>query len=157
MRAEHLGKSEWNENYAPIPENYHMLPMSKDALVVPPWLTFDMVLSQHKAGQFQIASMIANQLQLPLISMEHRLPMPNNPGEVATTKNMIGDINVFVSEHQRTEWGFTEDFGEVNHTGIDLDVFRPPEEDFEREPWALSVVNDWIIETGAVASHFGVR
>jgi hypothetical protein len=77
--------------------------------------------------------------------MEHRLPMPDTrEGEIAAGQSMIGDMNVFVSEHQRTEWGFPEDFGEVNHTGIDLDVFRPPEEDFKREPWALSVVNDWI-------------
>jgi len=118
--------------------------MSSQELVVPPWLSFDMILSQHKAGQFQIANEIAQQLQLPLISMEHRLPMPDNPGEIAAGASLIGDINVFVSEYQQQAWGFPQDFGYVNHTGIDTDMFIPPKEDFKREPWALSVVNDWI-------------
>jgi len=145
IRTEALVKTDWNEKYAPVPENYSLLPKSKDTLVVPPWLSFDMILSQHKAGQFQIASEISRQLQLPLISMEHRLPMPDgDPGEVAAGQSMLGDVNVFVSEYQRTAWGFPADFGVVNHTGIDTRVFVPPTEDFKREPWALSVVNDWI-------------
>jgi len=139
------GIKDWNDSYAPLPENYHLLPESRDMLVVPPWLEFDMVLSQNKAGQFQIAQQIALQLQLPLISLEHRLPMPElSRGQRAMAASLRGDVNVFVSEHQRDEWGFEEDFGEVNHTGIDTDLFCPPDEDYEREPWALSVVNDWI-------------
>jgi glycosyltransferase involved in cell wall biosynthesis len=104
-----------------------------------------MVLSQNKAGQFQIAEQLAKQLQLPLISMEHTLPMPQwGAGQRALAASMQGDTNVFVSEHQRTEWGFPEGFGEINYTGIDLELFHPPETPHQREPWALSVVNDWI-------------
>lgn len=147
IRAAGLVKQGWNTDYAPIPDNYTMLPMSKDSLVVPPWLSFDMILSQHKAGQFQIAQQISKQLQIPLISMEHRLPTPGaGHGEKSQAYAMQGDINVFVSEYQREAWGFDEDFGEVNYTGIDTDVFVPPtgDCDYQREPWALSVVNDWI-------------
>lgn len=143
MRA--AGIKDWNMDFAPVPDNYHLLPMSQDTLQVPPWLSFDMVLSQNKAGQFQIAQNIARQLQLPLISMEHTLPMPDwGMGQRALASSMVGDVNVFVSEHQRDAWGFPEDFGVVNHTGINLDVFKPPSAEFEREPWALSVVNDWV-------------
>ncbi len=145
IRVQALVKQDWNTKYAPVPDNYCLLPMSQDTLVVPPWLSFDMILSQHKAGQFQIASEIARQLQLPLISMEHRLPMPDNgPSEITVGRSMLGDVNVFVSEYQRQAWGFPEEFGFVNHTGIDTDVFVPPDNDYVREPWALSVVNDWI-------------
>jgi len=139
------GIKDWKESYAPVPDNYHLLPMSQDTLVVPPWLTFDMVLSQNKAGQFQIAQEIGRQLQIPLISLEHTLPMPDwSSGQRAVMASLQGDTNVFVSEHQRDEWGFPKDFGEVNHTGIDIDMFCPPDDNYEREPWALSVVNDWI-------------
>ncbi len=145
IRTSRLSKSEWNTSYAPIPDNYTMLPMANDSLVVPPWLSFDMILSQHKAGQFQIAHEIANQMCLPLISMEHRLPNPDNVvEEISSAQNMVGDVNVFVSEYQQEAWGFDNDFGFVNHTGIDTNVFTPPKEDFQRQPWALSVVNDWI-------------
>jgi len=139
-----LVKQSWNENYAPVPENYTLLPVSTDTLVVPPWLAFDMILSQHKVGQFQIAHEVARQLQIPLISMEHRLPMPDDPSEVAIAQSMVGDLNVFVSEYQQQAWGFPDDFGMVNHTGIDTEMFTPPDNDYVRESWALSVVNDWI-------------
>ncbi len=142
-----LAKSDWNTNYAPVPENYTILPISEDTLTVPPWLAFDMILSQHKAGQFQIASQIARQLQIPLISMDHRLPAPGSEvREIAAAQSMIGDVNVFISEYQRAAWEFPDDFGTINYIGIDTNMFvpPPPERDFKREPWALSVVNDWI-------------
>jgi len=145
IRTSSLVKQDWNTNYAPVPSNYHLLPMSTNTLTVPPWLSFDMLLSQHKAGQFQLGAEICRQLRLPLISMEHRLPMPDDmAAQQAQAVGLQGDVNVFVSEYQRTAWGFDEDFGEVNHTGIDTDVFTPPDNDFVREPWALSVVNDWV-------------
>jgi len=97
IRTSALVKQDWNESYALVPENYCLLPMSPDALRVPPWLSFDMILSQHKAGQFQIAHEVARQLQIPLISMEHRLPMPHNTrAEIAAAQYMLGDVNVFV-------------------------------------------------------------
>lgn len=139
------GIKDWNTNYAEVPENYHLLPDSVDTLVVPQWVSFDMVLSQNKAGQFQMAQQIAQQLQLPLISLEHTLPMLEwDEARRSIAAELQGDVNVFVSEHQRNEWGFPNDFGEINYTGIDLDLFRPPEQSVRREPWALSVVNDWI-------------
>jgi len=138
------GVKDWKTVYAPIPDNYHLLPMSHESLAVHPWLSFDMVLSQNKAGQFQIAKQVADQLQLPLISLEHTLPMPQyTAAQRAQVASMQGDVNVFVSEHQCKEWGYPKGFGEINYTGIDLDVFKP-NPDIQREPWALSVVNDWV-------------
>jgi glycosyltransferase involved in cell wall biosynthesis len=140
------GIKDWDYTHGDVPENYHLLPMSTDSLVVPPWLTFDMVLSQDKVGQFQMGAEIARQLQLPHINIEHTLPMPDwDVGRKAQWTTSHGDTNVFVSEYQREAWGFPDDFGFVNHTGIDLDAFRPPEDpDWKRENWALSVVHDWI-------------
>ena len=60
----------------------------------------------------------------------------------AQAREMTGDIDVLVSEYGREAWGFPEDHGEVNHTGLDLEMFKPL--GMEREKVVLSVVNDWI-------------
>jgi len=131
---------EWKTHYAPVPDNYHLLPVS-EGLELPPWVDFDMILSQNKVSQFRIAQIVAHQLHIPLINLEHTLP-PNEwtPGKIANFRSLQGSINVFVSEYQKQMWGID---GIVNPTGIDTDVFCPPTTP-EREPWALSVVNDWI-------------
>ncbi len=132
---------DWNTDYAPIPENYHLLPKTRDTLIVPPWVEFDAIISQNKACQFHMADRIAKQLQLPLISLEHTLP-PNewSPHQIQAQASLRGDINVFVSEYQKDRWGLD---GTIIHTGIDVGLFCPPDKQ-ERGQWALSVVNDWI-------------
>jgi glycosyltransferase involved in cell wall biosynthesis len=130
---------DWNTNYAAVPSNYTLLPVSDSSLILPVWIVPDLILSQHKAGQFQIAQNIARQLKIPHISLEHRLP--TNKQEAASVQGLLGDTNVFVSEYQAEQWQV--DNCEINHTGIDTDLFIPPITP-QRQPWALSVVNDWI-------------
>lgn len=135
------GGKDWKTHYAPVPANYQLLPITRSGLSLPPWVDFDMVLSQNKASQFRIAQDIAHQLHIPLVNLEHTLPQQEwTPGRIASFQHMQGSINVFVSEYQKQMWGLD---GIVNPTGIDTDVFCPPDTP-NREPWALSVVNDWI-------------
>ncbi len=56
---------------------------------------------------------------------------------------MQGDINVFISDYSKGEWGFNDvpNSTTVNH-GIDTDLFTPG--NLERKPHILSVCNDWI-------------
>jgi glycosyltransferase involved in cell wall biosynthesis len=101
------------------------------------------VWSQNKFGQFTVAQQIANQLQVPLISLEHTLPMPDwNDTQLFSHRQMRGDINIFISAYSRERWGWKEDEAEVIHHGIDTHTFAPA--DVEREDWAFSCVNDWI-------------
>ena len=141
-RAE--GIKDWNTNYGKIPDNYLLLNSTKKERQVPLHLDFDLVLSQNKFGQFQIASQIANTLHLPLVSLEHTLPMPHWTGEVLSSiRDMRGDVNLFISEYSLSRWGW-EDRNDtfVIHHGIDTELFKPSKD--ERENHALSVVNDWI-------------
>jgi hypothetical protein len=137
------GIKDWKRVYAPIPDNYTLLNPQKGEFQLPPWVDFDMVLSQNKVGQFQIAKKLADILRVPLISMEHTLPQPNySESQIKTNRDMRGDIDVFVSEYGRRAWGYPDNHGVVNHTGVDTDMFRPL--GLERESTCLSVVNDWI-------------
>ena len=141
-RAE--GIKDWNKNYGEIPDNYLLLNSSKKERQVPLHLDFDLVLSQNKFGQFQLARQIADTLNLPLVSLEHTLPMPHWTEEVLSSlQNMRGDINLFISKYSLSQWGW-EDRGDtfVIHHGVDSELFKP--DNNERENHALSVVNDWI-------------
>jgi len=63
----------WSHQYGKIPNNHVLLP--KETL--PLDVTFDLVLSQNKFGQFAIAHKLARSLGIPLVNLEHTLPPPD--------------------------------------------------------------------------------
>jgi glycosyltransferase involved in cell wall biosynthesis len=136
----------WNEKFAPIPENYHILDGRKMGGQLPLHVDIDLVLSQNKWGQLEPLSIIARQLQVPLITLEHTLPAPNMVGKGVQKyiQNMKGDLDIFISEYSIDKWGWKRgDTVEVVHHGIDTDLFKP-NPNIEREDLVCSVVNDWI-------------
>lgn len=141
-------KDSWNTNYGDPPSNYMLLDKRLGDKQIPIDVDFDLVLCQNKFGQFQIGSAIARQLSLPIIALEHTLPLPMwDEGRREAMKNMRGDINVFISSFSIPEWGFNEDDEDVRvikHC-VNSDMFKPDElGNISRENRILSVVNDWI-------------
>ena len=139
------GIKDWNTNYGDVPDNYVLLDPSKDMDQIPKYVDFDIILSQNKAGQFQIAKQLSEQMHVPLLSLEHTLPFPQwGEGILEAMREMRGQFNVFISEFSIDSWGWKtgNDTGVVHH-GIDTDQFKP-DDSIEREDHALSVVNDWI-------------
>jgi glycosyltransferase involved in cell wall biosynthesis len=147
------GIKDWNRTYSPLPDNYHLLdPTLKDAQI-PADIDFDLVLSQNKFGQYQIARRLADALHLPLVSLEHTLPVPGWPeSRLQLLRTMRGDIDVFIAEYSRAAWGWGEEAAVIHH-GIDTEVFRPVS-GLERAPHFLSVVNDWINRDWACGYRF---
>ena len=141
-RAE--GIKNWNTNYGEIPKNYHLLNPDLNEKQIPLFLDFDLVMSQNKFGQFQFAKTISEVLHLPLLSLEHTLPMPEWDLQIRQDlKQMRGDINVFISEYSIGQWDWEQKNDTfVVHHGVNTDLFKP--KDFPRENRILSVVNDWI-------------
>jgi hypothetical protein len=135
---------DWNYAYRTLPSNYTLLNPLKGPAQIPNDLDFDLVLSQNKFGSFQLLKQFADAWHLPLISLEHTLTHPTwTPTQLENLKAMRGDVNVFISEYSRKEWGWGENEALVVHHGIDTECFAP-RNDFQREPHLLSVVNDWI-------------
>tara|TARA_Y100001937_G_scaffold86535_1_gene117057 strand:- start:278 stop:1297 length:1020 start_codon:yes stop_codon:yes gene_type:complete len=133
----------WVKDYGPVPQNTTLLNEGKGDEQLPLNLDIDIVLSQNKFGQFEIATQLAEALDVPLISLEHTLPHTSwSPEQVAMLKEMRGDINVFISEYSRYLWGWNEGEALIVHHGIDTNLFSPS--NVEREERVLSVVNDWI-------------
>ena len=135
------GIKEWNSVYGPLPTNYHLLNKELGEKQIPIHIDFDLVLSQNKFGQFQVAEQIARQLHLPLVSLEHTLPFPGWSEEYKSALTVLhGDINVFISDYSVGKWGF-KDQTVVRHC-VDTDMFQPS--DVDRKARVLSVVNDWV-------------
>lgn len=133
---------QWEDTNANVPENYYVLDKSLGSKQIPIDVEFDAVLSHNKFGQFQILSQIANQLKLPLISLEHTLPVPGWSEErLESLRNMQGHFNIFLSSYSRDAW---EWWGKSHIIGpaIDHNVFKPASK--PRNNTILSVVNDWI-------------
>lgn len=133
------GIKTWNENYGKIPDNYIILPPE----YVPNYVDFDLVLSQNKFGQFQRLAPLAAQMHIPLVSLEHTLPMPQWSQTIRTQlKEARGHINVFISEYSLKEWQWDDrNDTVVIHHMVDDDLFIP--NNYNRENHILSVVNDW--------------
>lgn len=127
----------WDESYARRPENYYTLPNN----TIYGWLDFDFILSQSKFGQFQASQNINQQLHLPVVSLEHTLPIPSWPEQQTEAfRQMRGDINVYISEYSAGEWGENVD-NKIVHHSVDTNVFKPKEHSRNRS--VLSVVNDF--------------
>ena len=128
------GIKDWETKYRPLPDNYTLL--NKDL----PAVDFDLVLCQNRFGQYPVLAKIAQELHLPLIWLEHTLPVPNWPFEYKMQiSNMRGFKNLYISEFSLNAWGV---HGDVLHHGIDTELFNNTNQ--VRQPVLLSVCNDWI-------------
>ena len=131
------GMKEWNFAQTPVPSNYHILPQNQ----LCNYLDYDFILVQSKFGQFQVAKDVNNRLNLPIICLEHTLPTPNvmNVEQINNMRQMLGDVNIFISEYSQKSWGL---IGEVIHHGVDHSLFAP--NDSEKNGSVLTVANDFI-------------
>jgi glycosyltransferase involved in cell wall biosynthesis len=136
------GTGAWDERSRPFPANYRWLERGVDDFAAPPGVAFDLVISQSKSTQYEPAVALSRALGLPLLSLEHTLPLPEWGDEALRYyKAMRGDLNVFVTASARERWGWRADEAAVIEHGIDTEFFRPGEG--PRAPVALSVVNQW--------------
>lgn len=128
----------WNIDQTAIPSNYYILPENQ----LCEYLNYDFILVQSRYWQYEIASKLNNMLQLPIIVLEHSLPQDTSSENVQILRNMVGNMNVFISEFSQKSWGI-EDASMVIHHGIDSNTFSPIE-DTRRENHVLTVANDFI-------------
>ena len=131
---------DWNSNYGETPHNYILLDPDLQSNQIPKWINFDLVLSQNRFGQYQLASQFSKELQIPLVCLEHTLPVPQWPEDhVKEITNMRGHENIYISEYSMKKWGSR---GKVIHHGIDQSIFKDLNK--QRENKCLTVVNDFI-------------
>ena len=129
----------WDSAYAEAPSNYYIFP--KDSVLQ--GIDYDFILANSKFGHLQTARNIASIWKIPIISMECTVPTPNMTNEhVNGMRELTGDFNVFLTEYSKNAWNIQQDSVVIPH-GIDTEVFKPNDE-IEKKPQVLSVVNDYI-------------
>lgn len=127
----------WNQTFAAIPSNYYIMPKNTIARGI----DFDFILSQSKFGQLQISKQIQQTLHVPIISIEHTIPTKDlSQQQIETMKNLRGDINIFITEYAKNQWGYD---GHIVENAIDYDTFKPTCEEDENK-YILSIVNDFV-------------
>lgn len=133
------GIKTWNNTYAPLPDNTYILNGE-----IPVDLDLDLVVSQNKWGQYPAAYHFASKYHLPLITLEHTLPTNQQMvQQLETYKNMVGNINVFISDYSVKAWQWEDVHNvEVIHHGVDTELFKP-DNNSNKELHVLSVVNDF--------------
>ena len=136
---------DWKTCYAPVPPNYTVFNIKKQENQIPHHLSFDMVLSQNKFGQYQILAPIAKEMDIPLITVEHTAKMPWwNKQQMAQLQEMRGQLNVFITDWSLKSWEW-ENRGDtyiIEHC-VDTDLFKP-DENIEPKNHILTVGNDYI-------------
>lgn len=143
VRHERL--KDWNTNYRPVPQNYILLDKDYAEHALPSWVDFDLVLSQNKFANYDIAKYIAAHYNIPLVTLEHCLPPSDwNQQQLESAKRFEGTCNIFISEYSANKWNLGFKNTQVIHHMVDTDVFKPNWESQEkRDNHILSVVNLW--------------
>ena len=139
-----LPGKEWDTDYAPVPENYHIIDS------VPDYLDFDLVLSHSSDNRLQVAheaiSMTKNakenKMHIPILRHCHVLPDVRYDVEAQKTayKSMPSTFNSFISKFNMEAWGYTKENSLFIEHGIDTEFWTVGN---EKRDNALSVVNDW--------------
>lgn len=137
------GLEKWDRFVSPLPNNCNLISIEQYHKLKK-WISFDSGLSQYKFGQYQVIASIAKDLGIPLISLDHTQPLPFWTLDfMSEMRKMSGDVDVFISEHSRTAWGWKSDEAIVVNHGIDTETFRPYD-NVVKKRHILSVVRNWI-------------
>ena len=121
-------------------DNYHIMPLNEFY----PYDNFDLILSQHRFGQFEVAHKINQKLKVPIITLEHTTITPDlSPSRISAMSQMIGDVNVFISDDSNRKWsskGIDRNNFVIKHS-IDTETFKPV---LNRDGvYVLTVANDF--------------
>lgn len=131
------GGKDWFHEHAPMPENYYQLPKNS----IFDGIQFDFIFSHSKFGQLQTAYKINRSLQVPILNLEHTLPLKNWPNDhYENLRNMVGDVNVFITKYSRQAWNINASSDVIYHS-IDTDLFKPAD---NPKPQVLTVAHDFI-------------
>tara|TARA_B100001094_G_scaffold332776_1_gene406424 strand:+ start:4651 stop:5175 length:525 start_codon:yes stop_codon:yes gene_type:complete len=108
----------WDDEEHKRPDNYFVLPKNE----IPIWLNFDVIIVQHKIGQYSKGKQISDLLKIPMIVVEHSMPrvISKMEQQIDQLKSMRGHLNIFTSSESADAWGI-EDSYVIN---------SDPEEDF---------------------------
>lgn len=143
------GQKTWDTDYAPIPENYHIIDH------IPDYLDFDLILSHTSCKRLTILHKVVaggdfdtlDKVSIPIIRHTHVLPRPDIENTVPLNQqielfnNLKVDVDSFISKYSANIWTRNQKNTNIIEHGIDTDFWYPTSKN--RLNVCLSVVNDW--------------
>tara|TARA_B100001094_G_scaffold327545_1_gene386002 strand:- start:725 stop:1711 length:987 start_codon:yes stop_codon:yes gene_type:complete len=132
------GGKTWNSEQTVVPENYNIVNSNN----FPSYIDFDLMLVHSKISQYSMALKINDRLGLPIVVADHIMPTSNfNKQHIQQINNMVGNINVYISEKSKKAWNSPHPSIVINH-GIDSTTFCNRKE--KRVNNLLTIANDFI-------------
>lgn len=116
----------WDEKERPIPPNFFFLPGDDISQQLKTDIAFDLVLTQNRIDHYPIMIQLAQQLNCPLLQMEHTLPWPDwNDETIKRIGHLPCDHNIFVADFSVDAWFHDPDDPNVQiiHHGMDTDYW----------------------------------
>lgn len=136
---------EWDETYAPIPANYHIVDYVPESI--------DIILSHTSCNRLQVAHDLisgtkgspTNQLAIPILRHCHVLPDIRFDVEksVHSFKEIPVNRTSFISNYSRDAWGYSSENSKVVKHGVDTDFWSQGADNTSRKLCCLSVVNEF--------------
>lgn len=106
----------WDDRYRPLPKNHFIIQNVKN-------IDIDFILTQERFRQYQIGYEISKLSRLPIVHLEHIEPQDRwSKEQFHIMKNFRGDINVYITEHNKNKWECEE--GIVIPHGINTDKYQ---------------------------------
>lgn len=138
------GCGTWNERVRPLPKNYVIL-NGDEKKQFKTDIVFDLIWSQNKFGAFQNFVPISQSLNIPLVSLEHTLPVIERRQQIQMMNSLRGKTNIFLTNNQFTLWGWDKSDPSVKiiPCAVDTDFFTPAE-DWTPNGQILTVGNKFI-------------
>jgi hypothetical protein len=134
----------WNSEYAPLPANFVLLDRNLGNDQIPKDVGFDLILSENRFGQYQFFKQLQKIYHLNIIQAEHTAPYDTwSPIMRQQLRSFSGDINVFITDWSRKQWGWDESNSIVIPHTVDTELFCP-DENIPKIKTIGAVVNDWI-------------
>jgi glycosyltransferase involved in cell wall biosynthesis len=139
---------EWDETYAPVPDNYHIVDYVPESI--------DIILSHTSCNRLQVAHDLisgtrgsaTNQLAIPILRHCHVLPDIRFDVEksVESFKEIPVNLTSFISNYSRDAWGYSSENSKVVEHGVDTEFWGElyyPKTMLYQNPLVLSVVNEF--------------
>lgn len=129
------------DHLTPAPENYNIMPQG----LFYPSDGYDLILAQHRYGQFTLAQELNQILEIPIICLEHTTINPGmDYNTIQKLGRMVGDVNVFISEYSASAWntiGINRNINVIEHC-VDSELFAPNLAK-KKKKYVLTVANDF--------------
>lgn len=123
-------QKEWIFSVRPRPEKYN------EATALQHGLGYNAVLSLGRNINYETCLKVSKELHVPLIIFEKDYPQANK--KISKIK---GHINIFLSDDQAKEWGFSKDEYELLTLGVDTNIFKPKKVPYENK--IFTAINNW--------------